>query len=158
MANFLMQTNTAVSQVNDEVYVDPDTTLVGAVAVQRGPIGDIAAATDGSIVVTNYGDDTVSFLDAHTLAVDAVIAVPGEPVAVALADNRAYVSTSSLNHDQVSVIDTTTKTIISTYPLAFSVTALAVSPDGKRVYAGRTGDDYVDVAVIDITAERVGTI
>ena len=42
--------------------------------------------------------------------------------------------------------------------MAFGVTALAISPDGKRVYAGRTGHDHVDVAVIDTTAERVGTI
>ena len=56
------------------------------------------------------------------------------------------------------MIDTNTRTVIATYPLAFGVTALAISPDGKRVYAGRTGRDHVDVAVIDTTAERVGTI
>ncbi len=56
------------------------------------------------------------------------------------------------------MIDTNTRTVIATYPLAFGVTALAVSPDGKRVYAGRNGRDHVDVAVIDTTAERVGTI
>ena len=37
-------------------------------------------------------------------------------------------------------------------------TAVAASPDGKRVYAGRSGEDGVDVAVIDVAAERVGTI
>ena len=62
------------------------------------------------------------------------------------------------SYDAVSVIDSNTKTVIATYSLAFSVTALAISPDGKRVYAGRTGHGYVDVAVIDTTAERVGTI
>ena len=56
------------------------------------------------------------------------------------------------------MIDTNTRTVIATYSLAFGVTALAISPDGKRVYAGRTGRDHVDVAVIDTTAERVGTI
>ncbi len=56
------------------------------------------------------------------------------------------------------MIDTVTQTVVATYSLAFSVTALAASPDGKRVYAGRTGDGYVDVVVIDTTAERVGTI
>src|SRR5439155_4752424 len=60
--------------------------------------------------------------------------------------------------DCISVIDTNTRTVIASYPLAFGVTALAISPDGKRVYAGRTGDNHVDVAVIDTTAERVGTI
>jgi YVTN family beta-propeller protein len=127
-------------------------------AINRGPIGDIADAGNGAVVVTNYDDDTVSLLDATTLAVAGVVSVPGEPFAVAASDDRAYVSTSSETHDAVSVIDTVTRTVIATYELAFSVTALAVSPDGKRVYAGRTGDGYIDVAVIDTTAERVGTI
>lgn len=158
MANFLMPKSTAVSQVDEVANVDPNVTLLGAVAVRRGPIGDIAEASNGAIVVTNYGDDTVSLLNADTLAVEAVVAVPGEPFAVVVADDRAYVSTSSSSFDTISVIDTYTRTVIATYALAFSVTALAVSPDGKRVYAGRTGHDYVDVAVIDTTAERVGTI
>ena len=157
MANFLMPKNTPVSEVNLEAHVDQDITLMGAVAVQRGPIGDITVGA-GSILVTNYGDDSVSLLNAGALARDWVIAVPGEPFAVALSDDRAFVSTSSSDFDVISVIDTNTKSVIATYPLAFSVTALAVSPDGKRVYAGRTGDGYVDVAVIDTTAERIGTI
>jgi YVTN family beta-propeller protein len=156
MANFLMPEGTSDSHVNDEAHVDPDVAPVGTVAVRRGPIGDIAPGA--SVVVTNYGDDSVSFLNPDTLVVEDTIGVPGEPFAAVVSDDRAYVSTSSASHDAVSVIDTNTRTVIATYPLAFGVTALAVSPDGKRVYAGRTGRDHVDVAVIDTTAERVGTI
>lgn len=156
MANFLMREGTPDPHVNDEAHVDPDATPVGTVAVRRGPIGDIAAGA--AVVVTNYGDDSVSFLNPETLAVEDTIGVPGEPFAAVITDDRAYVSTSSASHDAVSVIDTNTRTVLSTYPLAFGVSALAVSPDGKRVYAGRNGRDHVDVAVIDTTAERVGTI
>src|SRR6476659_1936291 len=156
MANFLMPNGTADSRVNDEAHVYPAVAPMGAVAVRRGPIGDIAA--NGVVVVTNYGDDSVSFLNPYTLMVEDSIGVPGEPFAVVVSDDRAYVSTSSASYDAVSVIDTNSKTVISTYPLAFGVTALAISPDGKRVYAGRTGNDHVDVAVIDTTAERVGTV
>jgi YVTN family beta-propeller protein len=156
MANFLVPKGTSDSCVNDEVDVDPDVTPIGTVAVRRGPIGDIGVGQ--SVVVTNYGDDSVSFVNADTLEVQTTIAVPGEPFAAVVSDDRAYVSTSSTSHDAVSVIDTNTATIIATYELAFGVTALAVSPDGKRVYAGRNGVEHVDVAVIDITAERVGTI
>jgi YVTN family beta-propeller protein len=156
MANFLVLKGTADSHVNDEAHVDPDLVPVGSTAVRRGPIGDIAAGD--SVVVTNYGDDSVSFLNPETLVVETTIAVPGEPFAAAVSDDRAYVSTSSDSYDAVSVIDTNTRTVIATYSLAFGVTTLAVSPDGKRVYAGRNGSDHVDVAVIDITADRVGTI
>jgi YVTN family beta-propeller protein len=157
MANFLMPKGTSGSRVNDEEHVDPDVSAVGAVAVRRGPIGDIASG-NATVVVTNYGDDSVSFLNPTTLAVERDVAVDGEPFAAVVSRDRAYISTSSENYDGVSVVDLDTKSVIATYPLAFSVTAMAISPDGKRVYAGRTGHDYVDVAVIDTTAERVGTI
>jgi YVTN family beta-propeller protein len=159
MANFLMPKNTTASQVNTEADVDPDITPLGEVAVRRGPIGDIAAgAGAAAVVVTNFGDDTVSLLNVDTLAVQRTVAVDGEPFAAVVTEDRAYVTTSSTNFDAVSVIDTHTRAVLATYPLAFGVTALAVSPDGKRVYAGRAGRDHVDVAVIDTTAERVGTI
>jgi DNA-binding beta-propeller fold protein YncE len=157
MPNFLMRESTAVTHVNGEISMVDKPTELGAVAVRRGPISDVAAV-DGAVLVTNYGDDTVALLNPFTFAVDRVIAVPGEPVAAVVSGNRAYVSTSSANFDVVSVIDTTAMTIIASYELAFSVTALAVSPNGKRVFAGRTGDGYADVAVIDTTADRVGTI
>ena len=157
IANFLMPKGAADSHVNDEAHVDPDIARVGTVAVRRGPIGDIAASAM-AVVVTNYGHDSVSFLNPDTLVVEDTIGVPGEPFAAIVSDDRAHVSTSSASYDAVSVIDTNTRTVIATYPLAFGVTALAISPDGKRVYAGRTGRDHVDVAVIDTTAERVGTI
>jgi YVTN family beta-propeller protein len=156
MANFLMPNGITASHVNDEAHVDPDVDPVGTIAVRRGPIGDIAAGA--SVIVTNYGDDSVSFLNPDALVVEETIAVPGEPFAAVVSDDRAFVSTSSASYDAVSVIDTNTRTVIATYPLAFGVTAVAVSPDGKRVYAGRNGRDHVDVAVIDTTAERVGTI
>jgi YVTN family beta-propeller protein len=156
MANFLMPNGITESHVNDEAHVDQDVAPVDTIAVRRGPIGDIAAGA--SVIVTNYGDDSVSFLNPDTLGVEDTIAVPGEPFAAVVSDDRAFVSTSSASYDAVSVIDTNTRTVIATYPLAFGVTALAVSPDGKRVYAGRNGRDHVDVAVIDTTAERVGTI
>lgn len=160
MANFPMPvkgTKTSDSEVTSEV--DQNVKTLGSVDVRRGPIGDIAAAGRGATIVTHPGDDSVSLLNARTLAVEAIVAVHGEPFAVAVTDDRAFVSTSSWGHkDEVTVIDTVSRTVIATYELAFSVTALAVSPDGKRVYAGRTGDGHIDVAVIDITADRVGTI
>ena len=157
MANFLMPVGTSASHVNEEAHVDPYVTPVGVAAVGRGPIGDVAANAV-AVVVTNYGDDSVSFVNPDTLTVEETIGVPGEPFAAVVSDERAYVSTSSASHDAVTVIDTATRTVIATYPLAFGITALAVSPDGKRLYAGRTGRGHVDVAVIDTTAERVGTI
>ncbi|MGV0795178.1 YncE family protein [Mycolicibacterium sp. XJ1819] len=142
---------------------DPDAgiTALGNAAVGRGPIGDLAAVGGGQVVVSNHADDTVSFLsflDGGRPTVDGTVAVGGEPFAVAVADDRVYVSTSTWSRDEVTVVDAISRSVIGSYSLAHSVTALAASPDGKRVFAGRTGDSYADVAVIDVTAERVGTI
>ena len=76
MANFLMRKNTPVAEVTDGTHLSADVTRVGAVDVQRGAIGDIAATDDGMVVVTNHSDDTVSLLRADTLAVAGVVAVP----------------------------------------------------------------------------------
>lgn len=141
----------------DVVTVDPD--FVSAVAVQHGPIADIAADRGGApVVVSNYADASVAVLNPATLALEGVVPVSGEPFSAAVADDRAYVAVTSASYDAVVVIDTNTNAVIAEYPLAFSVPALTVSPDGKRVYAARAGRDHVDVAVIDTTAERVGTI
>lgn len=130
---------------------------MGSIAVGRGPIGDIAALGGGQVVVTNNGDDTVSFLTADGLLLDGTM-LCWEPTAVTVADGRAYVRTASPDYDEVAVVDTVARSIIGSYTLAHSISALAIGPDGKRVFAGRTAENYVDVAVIDTTAERVGTI
>lgn len=159
MVSFLMPEHAHPAEATTGTRVDPSVTALGAVELNRGPVGDIAATGTGAALVTHPGDDSVAVLNARTLAVEAIIAVHGEPFAVAVHDDRAYVSTSSWSHkDEVAVIDTATKTVIGAYPLEHNVTALVVSPDGKRVYAGRTGDGHIDVAVIDIPADRVDTI
>ncbi len=55
-------------------------------------------------------------------------------------------------------MDLETHAVTASFPLAAGVTALAVGPDGKRVYAGGNSADRVVVSVLDVPAERVGTI
>ena len=144
-------------RANAAALNDSQTAFAGSVAINRGPIADLAANTD-SIVVANYGDDSVAVLRPDSAGAPALVPVDGEPFAVALTDDRAFVVTSELEADTVQVIDTRTNSVVGSYPLAFSVTAVVAGPDGKRAYAARAGHDHVDVAVIDITADRVGTV
>lgn len=131
----------------------------GAVDVARvghGAIGDLAR-TDGLFVATSFADNVVSLIDPATRTIQD-INVDGEPFAVVVADDRAYVAMSSAEFDGVAVIDLHTRTVIADYPMSSGVAALAVSPDGKRVFAGHSAGTSVDIAVIDITADRVGGI
>ncbi len=169
MANFSMPTGrmrqdgTSASGVNavaDDALVDAvaaDVVLEREIALGHGPVGDLAAGS-GAVVVAAPVDDTITLLDPATLAERATVAFDGEPTAVVVSDDRAYVSTASANQDAVVVVDLEAGQVTATFPVASGVTALAVSPDGKRVYAGRARGDRVEVTVIDVTAERAGTI
>ncbi|WP_396904496.1 YncE family protein [Mycolicibacterium phlei] len=157
MVDFSMPAGALVTE--HDRPADPAATVLGSVDVRRGAVGDIAGSSAGAILTTHPGDDSVALLNGRTLAVEAIIAVPGEPVAIATHGNRAYVSTSSWTHkDEVTVIDTVARRVLARYPLADSITALAVSPDGQRVFAGRTGDGSIAVSVIDTVAERARSI
>ena len=64
MANFLMPKSTAAPQVNEVTHCGSGRHLRWVPSrFDRGPIGDIAAGADGRVVVTNYGDDSVSLLE-----------------------------------------------------------------------------------------------
>lgn len=136
-----------------------DIDVAGLAEVGRGPIGDIAVDPDReTVVVTNAAAQSLTVINPHTMSVVGSVRLAGDPFAVVVADDRAYVSVATAGHDSIVTVDTITGAVLAEYPLAFSVTALAISPDGKRVFAGRTGHERIDIAVIDTTAERVGTI
>ncbi|BBZ08761.1 hypothetical protein MDOR_29300 [Mycolicibacterium doricum] len=161
MANIFTgkQTPVAAPEATGLTAHDPRVAVLAAAALPRGPVGDIAIDTaSGFVVTTNSADRSISVLDADTLACAKVVAVGGDPGLVAVAEGRAYVTTSSLHDDAVTVVDTRAGAVIARYPLALTATAMAITPDGKRLYIGRTGDHDVDVAVLDTAAERFGTI
>jgi YVTN family beta-propeller protein len=136
----------------------PEFAELDTIAVGRGPIADIAAGT-GTVVVTNYGDNTVTVIDADNLKTAATVDVEGEPFAAVIADNRVYVSAAAPSFDSVQVIDTVAGAVAAGYPLGIDVVAGAVAVDGKRIFAGRAGRDGVDLAIIDTaTDEQLSTI
>ncbi|WP_409365889.1 YncE family protein, partial [Mycolicibacterium septicum] len=117
-----------------------DIDVAGLAEVGRGPIGDIAVDPDReTVVVTNAAAQSLTVINPHTMSVVGSVRLAGDPFAVVVADDRAYVSVATAGHDSIVTVDTITGAVLAEYPLAFSVTALAISPDGKRVFAGRTG-------------------
>jgi YVTN family beta-propeller protein len=146
----------AFARSNSVTVGNRDVALLHSAAVGRGPISDLAVDGD-TVVVANFGDDSLAVLDAETLTVHGGI-FAGQPTTVVVSDTRAFVAVSSASYDAIAVVDTVSGDVVKEYPLSFNVTAVTSSTDGKRVYAGRAGENGVDVAVIDVTAERVGTI
>ena len=146
--------DTSVLRVTGDALADAvgdDVVLERRILVGQGPIGDIAvsSAEKDLAVVVNVADQSVSIFEPAARPVGENIAVAGEPFAVIATHDRAYVATGSDGHDAVSTIDLETGAVVATFPLALGVTALAASPDGNRVYAGRAAHDRVGVTVID---------
>ncbi len=122
-------------------------------------IGDIAADPAGSaLVATHPCDCSVSILDADDPADAGIITLDGDPVAVAVAAGRAFIATTSASYDAVFVLDLDTATAIAARPLESTITSMAVSPDGARVFAARTGRLGTDVAAVDLATGAVTSI
>jgi YVTN family beta-propeller protein len=141
-----------------EIGNPPGFTVEAEIAVQEGAVTGIAVSPDGTqLIVTHNGDDSVSLIDTRHGEIAHMIVDVDEPFAVAVSDNgaRAYVSTASAAYDSILTFDMDDNRVVAAHRVAHSVTDLAVSPDGMRVYASRTALDGSDVAILDtVTGEE----
>jgi DNA-binding beta-propeller fold protein YncE len=123
------------------------------IAVERGALSGIAVNSDGALlIVTHYGDDSFSLIDTNSGTVAQTVIDVDEPFAVAMSNEspgRAYISSASASYDSVLAFDISANRVVETYPLAYGVSDLSVSPNGRYVYAGRSGADGADVAILD---------
>jgi YVTN family beta-propeller protein len=148
----------ALTLVAADVRPIDEARLLGSVSVRRGPIGDIAVGNDGAtIAATNYGDNSVSMLNAATLRVEGTVPVDGEPFAVALSGGRAFVGASAPTYDFLSAIDARSAAILANLPVDFDVAAIAARQDGARLFVGGIAGDTVNLALIDVESGRVYT-
>jgi YVTN family beta-propeller protein len=138
-----------------ETGTPPGFTVEAEIAVQRGAVSGMAVSPDGTrLMVTHYGDDSLSLIDTGYNAVAQTVVDIDEPFAVAVSNEpagHAYVSTVSPAYDSILAFDMDTNQVVAAHRVAHSVTDLAVSPDGKRVYASRSAANGADVAILDTT-------
>ena len=140
----------------------PGFAVVDKIPVQHGAVSGIAVSPDGMrLLVTHYGDSSFSLIDASNSAVAQTVVDVDEPFAVAVSDtsqSRAYVSTASAAYDSIVAFDIAANRVVGAHPVAHSVTDLAVSPDGRYVYASRTAANGADVAILDTETGSEDTI
>lgn len=152
----------AADERQDRVFGFDRTSMV-RIPVNKGPISDIAISRDGSrLVVTNYGSDSISVVDADGRHIVGTLPGLNEPFALAMGGaDRAYVSTvfaGSMAYDRIDVMDIATGARIATHELTHSVSDLTVSPDEKYVYGGRNGTHGAGIAIIDTTTGEVEAV
>jgi DNA-binding beta-propeller fold protein YncE len=136
-----------------EIQPAPGFTEIAEIATEGGAVSGIAVSADGALLaIAHHGDDCFSLIDTANYAVLQTVIDVDEPFAIAMSEKaagRAYVSSAVASYDSILAFDTDANRVVATYPLAFSVTDLAVSPDGRHVYASRAGSDGADLAVVD---------
>ncbi|MDV9187061.1 PxKF domain-containing protein [Streptomyces sp. SR27] len=126
--------------------------VAGTVPVGTRP-GPVAVSPDGSQVwVANQFGGSISVIDTATLTVTATL-TGGYPSAIAFSPDGAhvYAAENAAGHARIDVFDTATRTVAASIPTAYSVSAIAPTPDGSRLYAAVSGD----VAVIDTATDTI---
>lgn len=131
----------------------------GVVSDLPGAVTDLAVSQDGrSLLAAHYGDDAVTVIDVATLAVRATIPQVAEPYALTASLDRVYVSSGAVAEDSVLAVDTAAGAELAAKAVNVTARGLVVSPAGDLLYVARCGDEYADIAVIDIESGVVKSI
>ena len=149
----------AVNIQNDTVYRlggGDDKTQVAARVGYR-PYAAALAPDGKQLAVSNWGDESVSLLDAATLKGLAKVKVGSHPNELVYGrDGRLFVANAGSNSVSVirgeRVVETIKTSLDPQAPVGSTPSALALTPDGRRLYVANS--DNNDVAVIDIAEAR----
>ncbi len=108
----------------------------------------------GTLAVSNWGDESVSLLDPTTLQEMARVKVGSHPnELIYSSDGRLFVANGGSNSVSVlrgkQVLETIITSLDPHAPVGSTPVALALTPDGKRLFVANA--DNNDVAVVDVS-------
>ena len=129
-------------------------TVAASAKVGYGPYAAALSPDGRTLAVSNWGGKSVSLLDTDTLKETARVSVGSHPNEMVWGrDGRLFVANSGSNSVSVVRGDQVTETVKTslspTDPVGSTPDALALSPDGRRLYVANA--DNNDVAVIDVS-------
>ncbi|MFB6841604.1 YncE family protein [Streptomyces sp. NPDC056361] len=136
----------------------------GSVTVTPAPTGSAGAPAPGTLLVGDFGSDTVTFVDPARGATGSVKVGTAPYGLVVGGDGRAWVATA----EGVAVVDTATRERLALVPYRTDTgpvttgeyrgggMGIALSPDGRRVYVGvNVPGGNGTLEVVDTAALRV---
>lgn len=120
--------------------------MVGDIKVGLSPDG-LSLSPDGrQLVASVWGADQVVLVDTTTDRITGRVSVTKPDRSAISPDGRiAYVGSSSLDHPALAIVDLSKPAVIGRVPVPHTPSALAFSPDGKRLYFTIEGTDAVQV-------------
>ncbi len=146
----------AVNIQTDTVYklAGKPRTVMASAKVGYRPYAVALSPNGQTVAVSNMGEKSVSLLRAADLKETARVAVGSQPNELVYSkDGRLFVANAGSNSVSVianGIVRETIKTSLSPSDLVGSTPdALAVSPDGQRLYVANA--DNNDVAVVDVS-------
>jgi YVTN family beta-propeller protein len=152
-----------VNTQNDSVYRLSGADFKTQISAKVGyrPYAAALAPNGKQLAVSNWGDESVSLLDPATLKEAARVKVGSHPNDLAFAkDGRLFVANAGTNSISVirsaKVIETIKTSFDPKAPVGSTPVSLAITNDGKRLYAANA--DNNDIAVIDIANPRESAV
>lgn len=131
----------------------------------HGATAMVADAGEVQAYVSNFGDGTVSVIDAETFSKTATIPVGERPVGIVAHPDGSRVYVASRDSNTLSVIDTMTNEVTATVPMAGGPFGLDISSDGSRVYVANRSvgivqvvDTEINKVISDISASAGGDV
>src|SRR5262249_46670799 len=152
-----------VNTQNDTVYRLSGAEFKTQVEAKVGyrPYAAALSPNGSQLAVSNWGDESVSLLDAKTLKETARVKVGSHPNDLAFEkdgakDGRLFVANAGSNSVSVirdgKVVETIKTSFDPKAPVGSTPASLAITNDGKRLYVANA--DNNNVAVIDIANPR----
>ena len=99
------------------------------------------------LYVADFGENTVSVIDAKSGGKRTAVAVGNHPKAIAFDASRNLIYAANTSDGTVTVIDAMTNGVLATLPAGKNPYALAVVPGSSRLYVANETDDNPSTAV-----------
>jgi YVTN family beta-propeller protein len=131
----------------DLAEIGPDSPNPRVLSAGAIPCAIAVNPQTNQLYVANYGDDTVSIINAATGRKSATVPVGRHPKAIAFDAGRNRVYVANTSDGTVTVINATDNRVVATLPAGKSPYALAVVPGSSRLYVANESNDNSSTVV-----------
>ena len=132
----------------DLAVIERDSANITTLPAGAIPCAIAVNTQTNQLYVANYGDNSVSIVDAATGRMTATVSVGHHPKAIAFDATRNLVFVANTSDGTVTAIDAVNTKVVATLPAGKSPYALAVVPGSNRVYVANE-DDNDSSTVVD---------